>query len=224
MKFCINGRLGLMCRNKQYLPFDERKLQSTFNFGASAPKPEARFAGFAPAQPSSSQQTSFMFGASSSNQTPTPTPEETMEADGSSSSGNMFVPPAHSTGNAFGSTGPNSGGFAFGAPSAPSATGFNFGATAQASTGASTFAFGAGAGGAPTFGASSAPSGGAAPTPGGFNFSAAAANNNNAGPGMFNFGGAAGTPSFTAGASGDPTNPNIAQRKIKKAVRRTKPR
>ena len=39
---------------------------------------------------------------------------------------------------------------------------------------------------------------------------------------MFNFGGAAGTPSFTAGASGDPTNPNIAQRKIKKAVRRTK--
>ena len=32
-------------------------LRSTFNFGASAPKPEATFAGFAPAQPSSSQQT-----------------------------------------------------------------------------------------------------------------------------------------------------------------------
>ena len=32
-------------------------LQSTFNFGASAPKPEATFAGFAPAQPPASQQT-----------------------------------------------------------------------------------------------------------------------------------------------------------------------
>lgn len=32
-------------------------LQSTFSFAASAPKPEATFAGFAPAQPSSSQQT-----------------------------------------------------------------------------------------------------------------------------------------------------------------------
>ena len=31
-------------------------LQSTFSFGASAPKPEATFAGFAPAQPSASQQ------------------------------------------------------------------------------------------------------------------------------------------------------------------------
>lgn len=36
-------------------------LQSTFNFGASAPKPEATFAGFAPAQPSSSQQTVSLF-------------------------------------------------------------------------------------------------------------------------------------------------------------------
>lgn len=67
---------------------------------------------------------------------------------------------ANPTGNAFGSTGPNSGGFAFGAPSAPAATGFNFGAAAQASTGPSTFTFGAGIGGAPTFGASSAPTGG----------------------------------------------------------------
>jgi len=32
-------------------------LQSTFDFGASAPKPGATFAGFAPVQPSSSQQT-----------------------------------------------------------------------------------------------------------------------------------------------------------------------
>jgi len=53
--------------------------------------------------------------------------------------------------NPFGSTGPGSGGFAFGAPSAPSTTGFNFAGSSQANTGASTFAFGAGVGGAPTF-------------------------------------------------------------------------
>jgi len=51
-------------------------------------------------------------------------------------------------------------GFAFGAPSAPSAGGFNFAGAAQATTGPSTFAFGAGIGGAPAFGANSAPSGG----------------------------------------------------------------
>ena len=62
--------------------------------------------------------------------------------------------------NAFGSTGPSPGGFAFGAPSAPSSTGFNFAGAAQANTGQGSFAFGAGAGGAPTFGASTAPTGG----------------------------------------------------------------
>lgn len=67
---------------------------------------------------------------------------------------------ANPTGNAFGSTGSNSGGFAFGASSAPSPAGFNFGAAAQATTGPSTFTFGAGAGGAPTFGASTASTGG----------------------------------------------------------------
>jgi len=69
-------------------------LQSTFTFGGAAPKPEASFAGFAPVQPSSSQQTPFMFGASSSN--PTPTPEETMEADGNNSSSNPFAAPGKS--------------------------------------------------------------------------------------------------------------------------------
>lgn len=64
---------------------------------------------------------------------------------------------ANPTRNAFGSTGPSPGGFAFGAPSAP---GFNFAGAAQATTGSSTFAFGAGIGGAPAFGANSAPSGG----------------------------------------------------------------
>lgn len=35
----------------------------------------------------------FMFAASSSNATSTPTPEETMEADGNNSSGSLFAPP-----------------------------------------------------------------------------------------------------------------------------------
>lgn len=60
----------------------------------------------------------------------------------------------------------------------------------------------------------------AAPIQGGFNFGAATSNNNVGGTGAFNFGAPSGGPLFTAGIAGDPNN--IAQRKIKKAVRRTK--
>ena len=63
-----------------------------------------------------------------------------------------------------------------------------------------------------------------APAPGGFNFGAATTNNSIGSPGMFNFGGGGITPQgnnlFTAGTGGD--NSGIAQRKFKKAVRRTK--
>ncbi|KAL9981297.1 hypothetical protein ACROYT_G009984 [Oculina patagonica] len=202
-------------------------MPSSFSFGAaSASKPAAAFPGFAPAQPSSSQQTSqpFMFGGSSSN--PTSASEETMEADGNNSSGNLFGSPANPAGATFGSTGPSTG-FAFGAPSAPSTGGFNFAGAAQASSVPSTFTFGAsGGGGAPAFGANSAPAA-SAPAPGGFNFSAAGAANNSVGsPGMFNFAAGSGTPSggplFTAGTPGESSNSAIAGRKIKRAVRRTK--
>lgn len=196
--------------------------QPSFNFGGSAPKPELTFPGFGASQPSSSQQTQFMFGAASSNATPAP--EETMEADGSSSSGNLFGSAANTGGTTFGTAGSN-GGFPFGAPSGPSSGGFNFGA-AQAASVPSTFTFGAsGGGGAPTFGANTGPSV-AAPAPGGFNFNAATANNNIGGPGAFSFvAGSApppGGPLFTTGIARDPSN--IMQRKFKKAVRRTNKR
>ena len=64
-----------------------------------------------------------------------------------------------------------------------------------------------------------------APAPGGFNFGASANNTTTGGPGMFNFAGGSGTPTgnamFTAGIGGDA---NVAGRKIKRAVRRNKPR
>lgn len=62
---------------------------------------------------------------------------------------------ANAAGSTFGSSGPSTG-FAFGAPSAPAAGGFNFGAV-QANAGSSTFAFAPSGGGTPAFGASGTP-------------------------------------------------------------------
>lgn len=63
-----------------------------------------------------------------------------------------------------------------------------------------------------------------APGPGGFNFSTAAANSSIGSSGVFNFGSGStplqGNSMFVAGTGGDPSNPAIAQRRIKKAVRR----
>jgi len=65
-----------------------------------------------------------------------------------------------------------------------------------------------------------------APVPGGFNFGGTLANSSVGIPGMFNFGAGSATPQgntlFSAGAGGDPNSSGIAQRKIKRAVRRTK--
>lgn len=193
---------------------------SAFAFGASAPKPDSTFPAFGGTQPSSNQQTAatpFVFGAPSNS---TPYSEETMEADSNNSSSNLFGSAANSTGSAFGSAAPNSG-FNFRAPSAPSTGGFNFGGV-QANTGSGTFAFAPTVGGTPAFGASVPAAN--PPGPGGFNFSTAAANSSIGSSGVFNFGGGStplqGNSMFVAGTGGDPSNPAIAQRKMKKAVRR----
>jgi len=82
---------GVTAQGFSFAPSQPSGTVGGLQFGAPAPKPEAAFAGFAPVQPSSSQPTPFMFGAPPSN--PTPTPEETMEADGNNSSGNPFSAP-----------------------------------------------------------------------------------------------------------------------------------
>lgn len=195
---------------------------ATFSFGLSAAKPDTGFPTFGVSQSTSSNQqasaTSFMFGPSSSS-APAGS-EETMEADGGNSSTNLFGSSANAAPPAFGSVAPAAG-FNFGIPNAPGTGGFNFGG-AQTNTGPSTFAFAPSAGGAPGFGATNAPAASAS-TPGGFNFTPV--DNGAAAPAMFNFTGGAPQSQqnvmFTTGVGSDLSNPGMAQRRFKKAVRRT---